>query len=408
MKIFFMVATLKAFALSKNISYYGYSKRGLKSTKSDNKAAIIPMNELVQEEIDNNDSISRIVGGVEVDPKLKYPYMVRAGGCGASLVAPNVLLCAAHCQAAFNSVAIGRHDLTMKMMDYETFNVAEKVVHPKYTRKTLDYDYMMVRLDGISSYTPVQLDNGDASISFEEGLDVVVMGWGTTSSGGTASKVLLEVEVDLYSQDSCQNAYPRELISERMFCAARDGKDSCQGDSGGPIIDKISGKQIGVVSWGYGCAHARYPGVYAKVRNQIEWIQGYIDEWAPLTIAPTKSPTSFPTHAPTFSPTNAPTKAPTPAPTQSPTPVPTEAPTPVPTISPTNAPTKAPTPEPTRSPTPAPTEAPTPAPTSLPTNAPTKAPTPEPTRSPTPAPTEAATPAPTSLPTNAQIGRAHV
>ena len=231
----------------------------------------------------------RIVGGVEVDPPGKYPYMAHNYYCGASLIAPNVLLSAAHCAGLFGYVEIGLHDLGSYTEDYEYFTIAEEVPHPNFNEFTLDYDYMLMRLNGVSSATPVELDNGE--VSLDSGMDAVVMGWGTTSYGGSTSDVLLEVEVDLYSQSECQAAYNGETITERMVCAARDGKDSCQGDSGGPIIDKVSGKQIGVVSWGYGCADESYPGVYAKVQDQIDWINGYIDQWED---APTISPAPTP------------------------------------------------------------------------------------------------------------------
>ena len=32
-----------------------------------------------------------------------------------------------------------------------------------------------------------------------------------------------------------------------------------QGDSGGPILDVNTKKQVGVVSWGFGCADPVYP-----------------------------------------------------------------------------------------------------------------------------------------------------
>lgn len=44
------------------------------------------------------------------------------------------------------------------------------------------------------------------------------------------------------------------------------------GDSGGPVLEKSSWKQVGLVSFGVGCARASYAGVNARISNMIDWI----------------------------------------------------------------------------------------------------------------------------------------
>ena len=55
-----------------------------------------------------------------------------------------------------------------------------------------------------------------------------------------------------------------------------------QGDSGGPLFDCPYGgpcEQIGIVSWGIGCAKAKYPGVYTRVTEMMPWIERIIREY---------------------------------------------------------------------------------------------------------------------------------
>lgn len=51
-----------------------------------------------------------------------------------------------------------------------------------------------------------------------------------------------------------------------------------QGDSGSVLVSKRGSLWvgIGVVSFGIGCAEAKYPGVYARVSQYQSWINSHI------------------------------------------------------------------------------------------------------------------------------------
>ena len=60
------------------------------------------------------------------------------------------------------------------------------------------------------------------------------------------------------------------IFGDVMICAGEAGRDSCQGDSGGPMT--ANGFHVGIVSWGYGCARAGYPGVYSQTDAFLDFI----------------------------------------------------------------------------------------------------------------------------------------
>jgi trypsin len=238
------------------------------------------------EDTQQKDEDQRVVGGGEVYPRDRYPYMVSlvkygVSVCGGSLVAPNVVLTAAHCRGHIEEAHVGRYDITPmpKREVYEVFKVLE-VVHPYYqTRTSTDYDFMLLKLNGSSSRVPIQIGNlTDAQLASARHLSVA--GWGTTSFGGPRSHVLLEAVVDWVPHVNCTWAYGASQVTDSMLCASRMGVDACQGDSGGPLILKganpASDLLVGVVSWGWGCACPDYPGVYSDVRRATSWLSSVV------------------------------------------------------------------------------------------------------------------------------------
>jgi secreted trypsin-like serine protease len=80
--------------------------------------------------------------------------------------------------------------------------------------------------------------------------------------------------------DSDSDSEDNKKIKPDMYCAGAitgGGKDACLGDSGGPnyVTDATTSNkiQLGVVSWGIGCAQEGYPGVYTSVAYHYDFIR---------------------------------------------------------------------------------------------------------------------------------------
>jgi len=229
---------------------------------------------------------SRIVGGEDA-PDGAYPFFVSWGGCGASLVADNIILSAAHCkEQATNTVTIGQSRKGNNPNGVER-TITTRVPHPSYRSFDINFDYLVMVLDqpvDTDVYPPIGL-NSQSSIPTESE-ELTVIGFGALSQGGYATpQQLQEVEVNYILSRTCNrgfSSYNGDVKDPTMFCAGTNGgKDSCQGDSGGPIFTKgDSIQQVGIVSWGRGCAQRRYPGVYSRVSGEYGWIRSVVCDLA--------------------------------------------------------------------------------------------------------------------------------
>ncbi|KAL3276628.1 hypothetical protein HHI36_012000 [Cryptolaemus montrouzieri] len=150
-------------------------------------------------------------------------------------------------------------------------------VHPFYNEETFDYDIAILKLEDSLLFSdkvqPVSLaKQGETVTSLS---DPIVSGWGKRSfSSNKMSNHLMYVSVPLITNKECQKQYISLPVTDRMMCAgyAEGKKDACGGDSGGPLVlDEV---QIGIVSWGVGCAYVDSPGVYASVSH----LRNFIDQ----------------------------------------------------------------------------------------------------------------------------------
>ncbi|KAG6445009.1 trypsin-1-like [Manduca sexta] len=250
----------------------------------------------------------RIVGGYETKQQY-YPWMavLMYNGrfyCGGSLLNDLYVLTAAHCTAGFR-----KEKITVRFLEHDRSQVNETktidrkvsaiIRHLRYNPGTYDNDIALLKLeervdlssalkkvrrDGNSTEPEENQDVGLRPVCLPKGglsytnYTAVVTGWGTTEEGGSVSDTLQEVKVPIVSNDECRKGYGGR-ITENMICAGEKegGKDACQGDSGGPmhIVDENGNKyrEVGVVSWGEGCARPDKYGVYSRVNRYLTWIE---------------------------------------------------------------------------------------------------------------------------------------
>lgn len=238
----------------------------------------------------------RIIGG-SISTKGRYPYAVSLMGaaaghfCGGSLIAKDVVLSAAHCAQGAGpkfDVVVRRHALNSD--EGEVISVKEQVLHPQYKSSGTDNDFNLIFLSRSVDADFVRLNSNGTTP--EEGDSVTVMGWGDTvasNSYALLSSTLREVELKVVSNQNCarSDGYVGRYfdsyngrITGNMLCAKDLGQDSCQGDSGGPLVLKGSSGdtdvQVGVVSWGIGCANENFPGVYSRVSSAYDWIKNEV------------------------------------------------------------------------------------------------------------------------------------
>jgi hypothetical protein len=158
---------------------------------------------------------TRIVGG-QTAPKGEYPYFVDIGkGCGGTLIAPSVVLSAAHCDPdgvnkIGKTVRVGAYSVFWQVDDgSQQATIEAQIVHPDYDEESVNNDYMLLLLNkSFNLDTDVELMLSQDDTDIAPGTPLTVLGLGIESQEtGMQPNELLDVTIEAVSDADCADIY---------------------------------------------------------------------------------------------------------------------------------------------------------------------------------------------------------